>query len=125
MSRFDIGRKSCTCAVARKIDRLAHGERGLDVGEHQRGGAVGHQRAVGALERTRHERVLLALGAAELEAEILAHLRIGIGDAVLVVLGRDHAPARRTGRRISGNRASAILPNTPAKPPAMSPSSRT
>src|SRR6266545_532878 len=34
--------------------------------------------------------VFLALGAAELEAKILAHLRIGVGDAVLVVLGRDH-----------------------------------
>ena len=88
--------------------RLAQLERGLDVGEHHRGGAVGHQRAVGALERAGDERVLLALGAAEVVAEILAHLRVGIADAVLVVLGRDQrervglvAPALEIERRRS------------------------
>ena len=70
-------------------DRLAERARGLLVGEHERGGAVGDERAVGALERAGDERVLLALAAAEIEAEVLAHLRIGIGDAVLVVLGGD------------------------------------
>ena len=34
-------------------DRLAEPERGLDVGQHDRGGAVGDERAVGALERAR------------------------------------------------------------------------
>ena len=68
---------------------MSHRQRGLDIGQHQRRGAVGDQRAVGALQRAGDERVLLAFGAAELVAEILAHLRIGIGDAVLVVLGGD------------------------------------
>ena len=71
-------------------DRLAELERGLDVGEHDRGGAVRHQRAIGALERAGDERIFLALGAAEIVAEILAHLRVRIADAVLVVLGGDH-----------------------------------
>ena len=71
-------------------DRLVHLQRRLDVGEHHRGRAVRHERAVGALQRSRDERVLLALAAAELEAEILAQLRIRIADAVLVVLRRDH-----------------------------------
>ena len=69
--------------------RLAEPERGVDIRQHDRGGAVGDQRAVGALERTGDARVLLALGAAELVAEVLAHLRVGIADAVLVVLGGD------------------------------------
>jgi len=43
----------------------------------------------GALQGAGDKRILLAFGAAELVAKILAHLRIGIGDAVLVVLGRD------------------------------------
>ena len=70
-------------------DRLAQPQRGPDIGQHDRGRAVGDRRAIGALERTGDARILLALGAAELVAEILADLRIGIGDAVLVVLGRD------------------------------------
>ena len=53
-------------------DRLAEPQRGLDVGQHQGGGAVGHQRAVGALERAGDERVLLALVAAEVVAQVLA-----------------------------------------------------
>ena len=72
------------------VDGLAHRLRGLGVRQHQRRGAVRHQRTVGALQGSRHERILLAFGAAEFVAEILAHLRIGIGDAVLVVLGGDH-----------------------------------
>ena len=71
-------------------DRLVELQRGLDVGQHQRRRAVGHQRAVGALERTGDERILLADVAAELEAQILAQLRVRIADAVLVVLRRDH-----------------------------------
>src|SRR6202034_4652832 len=46
-------------------------------------------RAIGALERTGDARVLVALGAAEIVAEIFSDLRIGIADAVLVVLGGD------------------------------------
>src|SRR6516164_4242678 len=52
-----------------------------------RGGAVGYERAIGALQRARHKGIFLALLAAEIEAQVLAHLRIGIGNAVLVVLG--------------------------------------
>jgi hypothetical protein len=61
--------------------------------EHDGRGAVGDQRAIGALERTRDIRVLVAFGAAELVAEILAHLRPGIVDPVLVVLGGDRRQA--------------------------------
>ena len=71
-------------------DRLVEPQRGLDVGQHERSGAVGDQRAVGALERAGDERIFLADVAAELEAQILAQLRVRIADAVLVVLGRDH-----------------------------------
>src|SRR5215467_12869432 len=69
--------------------RLAHGACGLLVGEHDRGGAIGDERAIGALERTGNERILLALAAAEVIAQVLAHLREWVADAVLVVLGRD------------------------------------
>ena len=72
------------------VDGLAHRLRGFGIGQHQRRRAVRHQRAIGALQRPRHERILLAFGAAEFVADILAHLRIGVGDAVLVVLGGDH-----------------------------------
>ena len=75
--------------VGAEGDGAAHRQRRAGVGEHDRGGAVGNQRAVGALQRAGNERVLLAFLAAEIEAEILAHLRIGIVDAVLVVLGGD------------------------------------
>ena len=71
-------------------DRLFQPERRFHVGKDERGGAIGHQRTVGALEWTGDEGVLLALGAAEVIAEILAHLRVRIADAVLVVLGGDH-----------------------------------
>ena len=70
-------------------DRLPQLERRCHVGQNDGGGAVRDQRAVRALERTRHARVLLAFGAAELVAEVLANLGIGIADAVLVVLGGD------------------------------------
>src|SRR5439155_453555 len=68
-------------------DRLAELQRGCNIGQDDGGGAVGDKRAVRALERPCHARILLALGAAELVAEIFANLGIGIGDAVLVVLG--------------------------------------
>ena len=53
------------------------------------GGPVRHQRAVGTPERPRHQRVLVRQCVAEIEAQILPHLGIGIFDAVAVVLGRD------------------------------------
>ncbi len=72
-----------------EYDRLLHLQGSLDIGEHQRRGPVGHQRAIGALERSGDARVLLALFAAKLVTEILADLRVGIIHAVLVVLGGD------------------------------------
>ena len=75
--------------------RLVHFQRGLDIGEHHSGGTVGHERAIGALERPGHIGVFLALGAAELVAEVFSHLRERIADPVLVVLGRD--PGQRVG----------------------------
>ncbi len=72
------------------VDGLAHGFRGFGIGQHQRRGAVRNQRAIGALQGSGHERVLLAFGAAEFIAKVLAQLGVGIGDAVLVVLGGDH-----------------------------------
>ncbi len=70
-------------------DRLLHFQRRIHVSQHQRRRTVGYQRAVGALERSCDARILLAFGAAELIAEILAHLRIRVGDAIFVVLGGD------------------------------------
>src|SRR5882757_8345588 len=70
-------------------DRLLHAERGLHVGQDHGGGAVGHRRAVGALQRPRHERVLVRGIAAELVGELLLEVRIGILGAVLVRLYRD------------------------------------
>ncbi len=72
-----------------KADGAGHAHRGVDVGEDERGGAVGDERAIGALQRPGDEGILLALGAAEGEAEILAHLGVGVVDAVGVVLGGD------------------------------------
>ncbi len=71
-------------------DRALHPKRRFGIGKDQRGGAIGDERAIGALQGTCDVGVLLALGAAELEAQILAHLRVRIVDAVLVVLGGDH-----------------------------------
>ena len=68
-------------------DRLVELQRGVDVGENERGGAVGNRRTIGALERPGDARVFVALLAAEFVAEILADLRVRIADAVLVVLG--------------------------------------
>ena len=69
--------------------RLAELERRADIRQHDRGGAVGDERAVGALERPGDARILLALGAAELVAQVLANLGVRIADAVLVILGGD------------------------------------
>ena len=105
--------------------RLAQPQRGLDVGQHQRGGAVGHERAVGALQRTGDARVLLAFGAAELVA------RGPCGSAHTDCRRRSGGSWRRcgrarpTGRPSAGSTAAAILPKMPAKPPSISASSRT
>ena len=76
-----------------KADGLAprrrHAARSLLVGQHQGGGAVAHERAVSALERWRDVRIPLRDGPAEVEAEILAHLGVGVVHAILVVLRRD------------------------------------
>ncbi len=64
-------------------------QRGFDIGEHKRGGAVGNERAISALERPGNERIFVALGAAEIIAEILAELRVRIANTVFVVLGGD------------------------------------
>src|SRR5262245_5510294 len=76
-------------------DRVAELERGFNVGQDDGGGAVGDERAVRALERTRHARILLALGAAELVAEVFANLSKWIAHAVLVILGGDTRKPRR------------------------------
>ena len=70
--------------------RLWRGFRRLRIHQHQRGGAVRHRRTIGALQRPGDERILLALGTAEVVAEILAYLREGIGYAIPVILRRDH-----------------------------------
>ena len=71
-------------------DGARHAQRRLGVGDHDGRRAVRDERAIGALQRAGDEGVLVALRAAEFEAEILAHLRIRVADAVLVVLGGDH-----------------------------------
>ena len=91
MSRLAIGRKSCTCSAARKATAFSSLSAVSTSASTTRGGAVRHQRAVGALERAGDERIFLALGTAKFEAQILAHLRVRITDAVLVVLGGDHS----------------------------------
>jgi hypothetical protein len=58
---------------------------GVLPGQHLCRGAIGHQRAIGALQRSGHERISFPL----LTGRTIAgnpQLRAGIGDAVLVVL---------------------------------------
>ena len=59
------------------------------VGDDEGCGAVRDQRAVGAPQRRRHIGVLLGNDVAELEAEVPAHLGVGVRDAILVVLRGD------------------------------------
>ena len=89
MSRLLIGRKSLTCCGGAEGDRLLHAERRADIGQHHGGRAVGHRRAVGALQRARDERVLVRRRAAELVGEFLLEMRVGVLGAVLVRLDRD------------------------------------
>src|SRR3546814_11449940 len=77
-------------------------KRRFDVAEHQGRRAVGDERAVGALQRPGHHRVLVGDVAAELVAEVLAHLRQRIGHAVAVV------PCGNGGHRV---RLAAVLPD--------------
>ena len=90
MSRFDIGRKSCTCSLARK----ATARRIFSAV------AVSASIRAAAPSETSEQSVRFSGPATNgffslswrqnSIAEILAHLRIGIVDAVLVVLGGDH-----------------------------------
>jgi hypothetical protein len=60
------------------------------VRERQRmGGTFGHQGAVRALQGPGHEGVLLRRRAAEVESEVAPHVGVGVGHAVVVVLGGD------------------------------------
>ena len=69
---------------------LGHGERGFDITQNHRGGAVGDERAIGALERAPgHKRIFVRDVAAEIIAQALLDLGQWIVCAVLVVLGRD------------------------------------
>ena len=70
--------------------RPPHLGRDLPFGDDEGRGAIGDERAIGPLQGSGHERVLVRFLPAEREAEILAHLRVRIADAVLVVLGGDH-----------------------------------
>ena len=72
------------------VDGLAHRLCGFRVGQDQCRRAVRNQRAIRPFQRPGHKGILFAFGAAEFVAKILAHLRIGIGDAVLVVFCGDH-----------------------------------
>ena len=83
MSRFDIGRKSCTCGRGAEGDGAAHApppspRRPAPAPPRRRRPAS--SRCASAARRRRGSCSLSC--AAEVEAEILAHLRIGIGDAV-------------------------------------------
>ena len=68
---------------------LFHRQGRLDIGEDKGGRTVRDERAVRALERAGDEGIAVGFVAAELEAEILAHLREGIAHAVGMVLGGD------------------------------------
>lgn len=60
------------------------------VGEHEGCRPVRYERAVGAAQGSRDDRILLGNGVAERKTEIPAHMRVRVGYAVRVVLGRDH-----------------------------------
>ena len=72
-----------------KDHSLRHGERGLDVGQHQRGRAIRDRRAIGALQRARDLRVPVRDRPAEHVAEILPKVSERVLRAVSVVLGGD------------------------------------
>ena len=72
-----------------EADRPLQTLRRLGIRHHQGRRAVRDQRAVGAPQGCGHVGVLLRDSVAEVEAEILPQLRVGIADAVAVVLGGD------------------------------------
>ncbi|KAF1852476.1 hypothetical protein Lal_00037208 [Lupinus albus] len=97
LGRFEAGRVAARqrqeiIDVDRRTElhRARHGLGHVGRADHQGGCTIGNERAVGALERTGHIRILVGDRAAEIETEILAHVGIGIDHAVLVILGRDH-----------------------------------
>src|ERR1700730_8035056 len=113
VGKFDAGRRKCprpSLAATLEFQNVAlrhrqeilhiaggtedhgffHRQRGFDIGEHQCRRAVGDRRAIGALQGTGHIRIFFTFAAAEIESEVLAQLRIGIRDSVLVILGGDH-----------------------------------
>ena len=77
-------------AAGAEGDRAVQRQRRFGIGHHQSRRAVRHQRAIGAAQRAGHQRVLVGNSVAEVEAEILAHVGIGVAHAVDVVFGRDH-----------------------------------
>ena len=89
--------RACSWAGSRwpaAVARRCHGLFGMvqrvsDIGQHHGCRAIGDQGTIGALQGAGHKRVLFRDLAAELVAQILAQLGIGVGDAVLVVLGGD------------------------------------
>ena len=78
-----------TCWRARKRDGALKPLGRFLVGDDERCGPVGDQRAVGPPQRRRDIGVLVGHDVAELEAEVPAHLGVGVRDAVLVVLRGD------------------------------------
>ncbi len=78
----DVGR-------AAKADRAPGFAAACVAAQHQRGGAVGDQRAVGLAQRCSDHRVLVGDGVAEVEAQVAPQVRQRVARAVGVVLGRD------------------------------------
>ena len=80
------------------IDLLARPEadgavqrlRSFTIGDHQGGGTIRHQRAIGAPQRPGNAGVFVRNGVAEFKAEILAHVGKRIAHAVGVVFGSNH-----------------------------------
>ena len=90
MSRLLIGRKSCTCAVERNAIALSSRSAVSTSASTSAAAPSETSEQSVRLSGPATNGILLADVAAELEAEILAQLRVGIADAVLVVLRRDH-----------------------------------
>ena len=86
-------------------DRLVEPQRGLDIGQHQRRRAVRHQRAIGALERTRRRTDSCRFRCGRSRSrDPCAIARTDCRHRSCGSWPRS-SRARRTGRRISGNRA--------------------
>ena len=85
---------SFDCLRARKAMGLTKRRSGLVVGKHDRSRAVGNQRAIGAAQRGCDIGVLVGDRVAEIEAEILVHVGVGVGHPVRMVLRGDHGQLR-------------------------------